>query len=1536
MVSLEQHYSSMEEMVRTLLQNQDTLEGPSADPLDLMKAYKDKLLEEMWKQQDSLEGPLPPLKERRPNSPGAIRRGHGEDYDETNPILERLRALEVENSALTKENDNQRKQYERCLDEVANQVVQALLTQKDLKEECVKLRTRVFDLEQQNRILNVLFQQRVKTSTEPISQEVQRNGKASVPAGRWPSLLSLTCPRSSCSGSEASLSSASTEYSSGSHTWAEGRRSSMQSVISREKRMSAGSESSNRSVPAEQPDLNWKEGHILKGLKRLQMRSPAPKETSSLASTSHFKDCMTSNEGIYSLGVKGGPHGVVPKLALAKGNYFKPGAGVSTLISDSDDAEDELPQSQARESCAQPIKETLHLEGEPASELGTAEGGKSSTVYNSQEEPVRLVIPSNSFSPIKDVFLLEGPTLKPGLSPTESPNFMSGLQNKNWIEKDKLVETTRHSYNLRSESVKQPQNKVTVKHLEARAREVSLPIQYAAARALSWVSEARQRSASMDTKQYREPSSQGGVDTKDYTILQSRQRKTKPTACDSARKAFILRHKSADGGPDQAKLHQPLRQKLIKVNQRAKNRSNPPGPSGPRTKINLSKAPGPAKASVQMTEKGETASGARTSGPLENTVHGSPSSSPQKLVKVFEPPVLNDCPKSTSKVSQPVSKLPSRNDCGVKGPNSNNSACSPLKQRQQDQHSDSSRSDIRSPSPPLPPGWTTSLLIRPGYGSLPQAHKPVVMLQTSSTVKATARSTKPPSSHQSSVLQMQPLAPNKMQDTHHMAPKMGIEVKKPPKWVPAKVYHPLPTSTTLQESKETDSSQSSMNRTVAQASHQENSVPFVLQNQDSSPVSQQGNGEPQSTELLPQASASLLCHDIVSISQHSVTRAVNASLPVGSKTNETTPKLDNNFAVITAIKGVQTFDTFNQDTYRRPMMHCVNAAVAKAKARRKLESHCSSLEEAALPPVAENGVTLDWGFDEESWLFKRSVSVSTRPPLHPVMGMNGAKARSQSFGARYMDRPNISRSGNVCNHIKTNSGSSLNSLGDVFRSSMSCSNSYNCPRNKSHNNFMIEEDLPIPLHLEASSDRFGLKHQRVNSCSHLRTEKQSPSTFYERIHGEPERQSNISTIEEKVMMGIEENLQKSQQKEKTTETKQKSGSLSNWFGFRKSKLPALIGKKGDSPRGKEERKEPKLGSLLGGKQAKFDKKKERKKSEGHQMDGSVGKRDSQDTLLVCLSMASLGAPGNSNIQGQTAISGDTKTKIQRMNLRTDNDNRVALKSPSEDHFIGSGCKMRTLDSGIGTFPLLGSSSLFSSILHLLPKSTSAQHSLSPPSAPSSSSEEVPPSPLPRWRVPSGSKDHLCSQPGLDNSSLSDTTVTLVQSVPYPTLAFLQPVQSLSESLVTCASVCDTQSKLPRLASGSGCKMRTLDSGIGTFPLLDSSSLFSSILHLLPKSTSAQHSLSPPSAPSSSSEEVSPSPLPRWRVPSGSKDHLCSQPGLDNSSLSDTTVTLVQSVPYPTLAFLQPVQSLSEPLVTCASVCDTQSKLPRLASAVRMT
>uniref|UniRef100_A0A673ASN9 Nck-associated protein 5 C-terminal domain-containing protein n=1 Tax=Sphaeramia orbicularis TaxID=375764 RepID=A0A673ASN9_9TELE len=68
---------------------------------------------------------------------------------------------QAENSALMLANESQREAYERCLDEVANHVVQALLNQKDLREECIKLKMLVFDLERQNRALCELFQQKL-------------------------------------------------------------------------------------------------------------------------------------------------------------------------------------------------------------------------------------------------------------------------------------------------------------------------------------------------------------------------------------------------------------------------------------------------------------------------------------------------------------------------------------------------------------------------------------------------------------------------------------------------------------------------------------------------------------------------------------------------------------------------------------------------------------------------------------------------------------------------------------------------------------------------------------------------------------------------------------------------------------------------------------------------------------------------------------------------------------------------------------------------------------------------------------------------------------------------------------------------------------------------------------------------------------------------------------------------------------------------------------------------------------------------------
>ncbi|XP_051910231.1 nck-associated protein 5-like isoform X1 [Hippocampus zosterae] len=104
----------------------------------------------------------------------AQRRGSGRDFgpddeadaesymeDSGGELAVRLRELEAENSALMLANESQREAYERCLDEVANHVVQALLNQKDLREECIKLKMLVFDLEKQNRALCELFQQKL-------------------------------------------------------------------------------------------------------------------------------------------------------------------------------------------------------------------------------------------------------------------------------------------------------------------------------------------------------------------------------------------------------------------------------------------------------------------------------------------------------------------------------------------------------------------------------------------------------------------------------------------------------------------------------------------------------------------------------------------------------------------------------------------------------------------------------------------------------------------------------------------------------------------------------------------------------------------------------------------------------------------------------------------------------------------------------------------------------------------------------------------------------------------------------------------------------------------------------------------------------------------------------------------------------------------------------------------------------------------------------------------------------------------------------
>ncbi|TMS11485.1 Nck-associated protein 5 [Larimichthys crocea] len=332
----------------------------------------------------------------------------------------------------------------------------------------------------------------------------------------------------------------------------------------------------------------------------------------------------------------------------------------------------------------------------------------------------------------------------------------------------------------------------------------------------------------------------------------------------------------------------------------------------------------------------------------------------------------------------------------------------------------------------------------------------------------------------------------------------------------------------------------------------------------------------------------------------------------------------------------------------------------------------------------------------------------------------------------------------------------------------------------------------------------------------------------------------VCTIEEKVMMGIEQNLQKCQEQEKVAanEAKQKTGpSLANWFGLRKSKLPALSGgKKADSPKGKEEKKELKIGSVLGGKQVKSDKKKDKKKNDSQQKDSQeaqnlsevnnklssimdhcnnqmgqiasqihcttafIGKDQFVKELLgrtavkgnsVVASPPGISTPKkHGEMKGDMEICPDTATLLmtQKINLRAENEEGRIAGTTCQDHMIGSGCQMRTLDSGIGTFPL-------------------------PDSVTRAGGRHIPKSESSPDRVTAGSSE-LSRETSSSHPEPSRPDVK-VPSLPKTRLhAPTSMGHSLSDPSVTCSSnnAQDTQSRLPKLATTDAIRTKRLSLG----------------------------------------------------------------------------------------------------------------------------
>uniref|UniRef100_A0A8D3ADN0 Nck-associated protein 5 C-terminal domain-containing protein n=1 Tax=Scophthalmus maximus TaxID=52904 RepID=A0A8D3ADN0_SCOMX len=1659
MVSLQQQFSRMEETVRTLLQNQGVLEQTAVDTVDIMKAYKDKLSEEVQKQHGGPDenGCLPanraepepgPLPTADPDASQAE-----EEKDKTELLLERLKALEEENSALASENESQRGQYERCLDEVANQVVQALLTQKDLREECLKLRTRVFDLEQQNRALGALFQQRIKPAsdlllqklhsrimdlsaadllleperskafllsrnTDSPSNEVQWNGKAGLPVAKCLSQLSLTVPahvypRSSCSSSELSLSSACSEFSSGSYTWNDGRSCGKMSSLTWEKRLSLGSSAPSNicAPPEEQPPTRLKESHILEGLRKLQRRKHRSSSGSLKVSKSGDKDCMNSNEGIYSLGIKSTSKGVSKPTHVGRISA----AGAKKFSYDSDDADDELAHSSRGDNIptkdswlyckrrSHSISESLcSWEGIQDNGGDTSSGPmatKQPSDYDSKEHPEKLLSFINSFLPAggrKSAF--SKPT-KLHFNPSDpvGPNHISDVDDPEELnsESSKIQmsfsrppeQAERDSKRLSRDAAKLlvqqclRREQGRTQSADGRSRPFSLikepkgarcgqseesissifdaegePIELCTEKLASAAGSRKDIQGSKAITDYTElvprerPSRQTPANTRNYTVLESPE---KPSECQMRTRK---KSNSREGSEERLSMQLTAQRKLIKPpNSRAnKGHSIPPMTNITSPKSSGSKIPGCNKPSTSplRLSKGSAIEQSNSGNSGPSGQEKSPSSPTVKMSRFIKTP--GNCVKSPKAVN---AKLP----CRAEWSKATSSSSPHLSRRHleyadsgeqptRDKHCETSKNKLRSPSPPPPPGRSTSLLIRPNYEGSPQAHKTGVAQQSTPT---TVRGP-PPSYHTSLVPNMQSTLPIKDKDcldldagygTAHspqkLVDKTSQHLQKSPamihtstkgtsKRITTKDYLPSANSGCALEPDNAPKSSknvpppysalrgSSLQNSFAsnRGSAHENVHHSVQKTSISLPIALQDTPqcktEPQNSQVVVSPPTSIM------MSPNSVEKALKTRIPMGFKAFLKSPPSHKNSPSIPGKQEKDHINSVSKETVTSNAstqcdslqpVHNIDSPSKMPITEGKGEVQFRLLEaEVHTAVLPEEGDVCDKG-KRSSQLFSRSISVSTKPHLKPALGMNGAKARSQSFSTNYIEKPNINAldgPGKIRTQIITNSGERGNSLSRQSSlevpsvglaespvhaprtrlshyGGMLGSNSHNIlPERNSNSGLKGEgsqglgkvETITSPTQKEVrslpTSDKTGLNNirkpakvashpqfQPASSCVYslespmretgviattsneqdfsreVKTQTDSPNKLPD---VEDKRiSSTVCTIEEKVMMGIEQNLQKCQEQEKVaaSEAKQKTGpSLANWFGLRKSKLPALSGKKTDSPKGKEEKKELKIGSVLGGKQMKSDKKKDKKKNENQQRDSQevqtlsevnnklssimdhcnnqmgqiasqiqcttafIGKDQFVKELLGRTAVKGNSGAGSppgmstpkkhSEMKGDMEICSDTATIImtQRINLRAENEEAHIPDTACQDHMIGSGCQMRTLDSGIGTFPLPDSVTRASG--RHIPRSESS------PDGVTASCSELDPAPLSSHPDP--------SHPDVKVPSLPKTRVHAPTSLGH----------SLSDPTVTCGSdTQDTHSRLPKLATSDAVRTKRL-------------------------------------------------------------------------------------------------------------------------------
>ncbi|XP_043673665.1 uncharacterized protein LOC122631713 isoform X3 [Vespula pensylvanica] len=189
---LQRELARMEESSRGLLQHKQRAEQLKQEKTALTLSYEARVhqyqvqISKLQLENESMRGQLRGLEAACAGEVHAA-------------LVARLATLESEHAALARDADAQRRQYERCLDDVANQVVRALLSQKGFREEIGALQRRIRELEAQNRALSGLLAQAASPgSPTELIQSILEAGPAALVAALSldPSWVPLSRPRS--------------------------------------------------------------------------------------------------------------------------------------------------------------------------------------------------------------------------------------------------------------------------------------------------------------------------------------------------------------------------------------------------------------------------------------------------------------------------------------------------------------------------------------------------------------------------------------------------------------------------------------------------------------------------------------------------------------------------------------------------------------------------------------------------------------------------------------------------------------------------------------------------------------------------------------------------------------------------------------------------------------------------------------------------------------------------------------------------------------------------------------------------------------------------------------------------------------------------------------------------------------------------------------------------------------------------------------------------------------------------------------------